>query len=77
MPMLPFLQNKRLVGSIMESVKKPEAPEELEISEELKAAAEDLMNAIHSKKVNEVAKALKAAFLILESEPHEEAGEKE
>ena len=38
----------------------------------LAPAAEDLINAIHSKDVGAVAKALEAAFEIADSQPHEE-----
>ena len=68
---LPFLDKKRIAGSIIGSVKTPkteEPKEKLETSEELHAAAEDLINAIHAKDVKKAAMALKSAFLILESE---------
>ena len=71
---LPFLDKKRIAGSIIGKVQKTtEEPKEesLEISEELKAAAEDLINAIHSKDTNKAATALKSAFMILESEEQE------
>lgn len=70
---LPFLDKKRMAGSISESVSKSEENQELKISEELKVAAEDLISAIHAKDAKKAAMALKAAFLIMESEPHEEA----
>lgn len=74
---LPFLDKKRIAGSIMETVRKPkseepEKKEELEISEELMAIAEDLISAVHAKNAKNVAIAMKAAFLVLENEPHQE-----
>lgn len=38
----------------------------------LVVASEDLTRAIHSKDINAVASALRAAFEILDSEPHDE-----
>lgn len=38
----------------------------------LESAAEDLISAVHAKDVKAVASALKAAFEMCESQPHEE-----
>lgn len=38
----------------------------------LESAAEDLVNAVHSKDIKAVAAALRAAFELCDSEPHEE-----
>jgi hypothetical protein len=45
------------------------------IDADLKVVAEDVLSAIQQKSVVDLAKALKAAFEILEAAPHEEAGE--
>lgn len=73
---LPFLDKKRIAGSITATVRKSEKTEEkqesIEVSDGLIAAAEDLIAAIGAKDAKGAAMALKAAFLIVDSEPHEE-----
>lgn len=71
--MLPFLKVKPQAG-IMSSVRKPDGSSEMESdsNEGLSACAADLIRAIHSKDEESVASALKAAFEILDSQPHEE-----
>jgi hypothetical protein len=50
-------------------------PEEAAGDEGLDAAAEDLISAVKAGDAAGVKSALRAAFDLLESEPHEEAGE--
>lgn len=82
---LPFLDPKKIAMSVVATKLKKrdlevkpevEAPES-EMDPALKEAAEDLMRAINDKSVMDVAKALKAAYMVCESyeEPMEEAGE--
>jgi hypothetical protein len=70
--MLPFLKNKQ-EGSISEA---PDAierkPDQEKEYDSLYAAAEELISAVHVKDVDGVATALRSAFTIMESEPHEE-----
>ena len=80
--MLPFLDKKKMVASIAQRRGKS-----VEVADEVKpggsqgnaleSAAHDIMMSIEGKSPMDLAKALKAAFMILESEPHEEAGEAE
>ena len=68
---LPFLKHKEASISVNpESVKrKPDHEEEYDF---LDSASEDLINAIHSKDSKGVSAALRAAFELMESQPHEE-----
>ncbi len=73
---LPFLQKKQIAGLIV-AHRKPDGGQEESHSEgnensALEACAEDLIRAIHAKDGMHVALALRAAFDVLESEPHEE-----
>lgn len=73
--MLPFLEPKKMASTIMMKMKKnsPEAiAEEGEMAPEIMSAAEDLISAVHSKSVEATAKALQAAFEIMDSMPHVE-----
>ncbi len=78
--MLPFLKPKTVAGAIM-SVRKPDGgmedmagPEDSAPDAGMEACAEDIMRAIASKDAKAFAVALRAAFEMMESEPHEEAG---
>jgi hypothetical protein len=73
---LPFLAKKRQVGVIVES-RKPdgdvkEQSQESEENQGLEACAQDLLSAIERKDARALANAIKAAFEICESYPHEE-----
>lgn len=70
--MLPFLK-KQQDGSISSPVEhvKRESDEESEY-DMLESAAEDLISAVHSKNIKGVCSALRAAFEMLDAEPHEE-----
>lgn len=70
--MLPFLKHSKEASvSVTPDVIKRESDHEEEF-DSVESAAEDLIHAIHSKDVKSVATALRAAFEILDSEPHEE-----
>lgn len=77
--MLPFLKKKANPGVITAHMDalghKSEASqydEEPNKNAPLEACAQDLMRAIHENNVEAAAAAMRAAFEILESEPHEE-----
>lgn len=71
--MIPFLKNKEAgVSAPIESIeRKPD--DGAEEFDSLESAAEDLCIAIGSKDYKAAAAAMRAAFQLLESEPHEEA----
>lgn len=75
--MLPFMKPKQQVGVIVKN-RTPDAPvgddtdNSSSANEGLEAAATDLIRAVHSKDIKQVADALRAAFEICDSEPHEE-----
>jgi hypothetical protein len=71
--MLPFLKERK-IASVLVAKRSPEGEETTmpEVDEGLMAAAEDLIRAVHSKDAHAVASALKAAFEISDSQPHEE-----
>ena len=70
--MLPFLKVKKdsgVAGLIMKN-RSPDAPPEDKDS--IDACAQDLISAVHAKDAKATAEALRSAFRILDSEPHEE-----
>lgn len=67
--MLPFLKKQEAAASIPIETKKREPDSEPEF-DTLESAGQDLIDAIHSKDVKSVAAALRAAFELLDSEPH-------
>lgn len=78
--MLPFLDSKKIVSVIsarrgkspdIEVNSEMEAPGQ-EIDPSLKSAAEDVLRAIDTKSVIDLAKALKSAFDVCDAEPQEE-----
>ena len=71
--MLPFLKQKPVAAGIMTIERKPDAPDEgHEEDHGLMSAARDLASAMEVKDYKGMAAAIKAAFEILDSEPHEE-----
>lgn len=74
--MLPFLKKRQEAGISGIQVKqrapdeKPEAEEDKDAA--IHSAAQDLINAVHSKDPKATADALRSAFEICDSEPHEE-----
>lgn len=69
--MIPFLKNKEAGVSMPADSIKREPDEEPEF-DSLESAAEDLCNAVHSKDYKGAAAALRAAFDLMESQPHQE-----
>ena len=71
--MLPFLKKNQesSMSAPVDSIKR-EPDEGAEEYDSLESAAEDLLKAIESKDSKEIASALRAAFEICDSEPHEE-----
>lgn len=70
--MIPFLKHKNegSVSAPVESIeRKPDDGAEYDV---LESAAEDLCMAIEAKDYKAAAAALRAAFELLESEPHQE-----
>lgn len=69
--MLPFLKNKEGSASApIEAIKRePDEGAEFDV---LEAAAEDIISAVHEKNVKNLAASLRAAFELLDSEPHKE-----
>lgn len=67
-----FKQKRKETGLIIETRKPDEQKEEDAPDAALHAAASDLHAAINSSNIKDIAEALRAAFQILESEPHEE-----
>lgn len=69
---LPFLRHKHeaSVAATPEVVKRESDHEEEYDS--LESAADDLISAVHAKDSKGVASAMRAAFEIMDSEPHEE-----
>ena len=74
--MLPFLKNKqRTQTGIVQQVRSPDTEENQEDSNpdaSIEACAQDLIDAVHAKDVKAASEAIKAAFEILDSQPHEE-----
>jgi hypothetical protein len=79
--LLPFLKpkNQGVAGLVVKMRKPDEKAEGGEISEEsddkdaaIHACAQDLIKAVHSHDVKGAAEAIRSAFEILESMPHEE-----
>jgi len=77
---LPFLTKKTPQVGVIVKQRAPDAKPEKEGKEDdsgIEACAEDLINAIHAKDVKAAAEAIKSAFEILDSEPHEEGSHPE
>lgn len=73
---LPWLKHKHQAAGISVQYRKPDENMaeggEADQDHGLRAAAKDLMAAIHSNDSEKLMHALKAAFEILDSQPHEE-----
>jgi len=75
---LPFLNKRKAAALIMEA-RSPEG-HKTEMHQEqdsdpgaaLRSCSEDLIRAVHTQNAEAVSSAIRAAFEILESEPHEE-----
>jgi hypothetical protein len=74
--MLPFLKVKRPGASLSTVYRKSDTEDESSNNDAgLDAVADDLLKGIHSHDKSAVVAALRAAFTILDSEPHEEGQE--
>lgn len=71
---LPFLDKKTAQTGVIVKQRAPdEKPEESQGDDSgIHACAEDLIHAIHNKDIKAAAEAIKAAFEILDAQPHEE-----
>lgn len=71
--MLPFLKPKPQTGVLVKEIKSSgEVKENHDEDHGLIACAEDFIRAVHTKDAEAAAKAWRAAFELLELEPHEE-----
>jgi hypothetical protein len=72
--LLPFLSKKRQNAGVIVQERAPdEKPEEnQEDNSGIEACAKDLIDAVHAQNIKGAADAIKAAFEILDSQPHEE-----
>ena len=73
--MLPWQRLKKKEASVIVQTRMPDAPKEESDDAALESCAEDLMSALESGDKRAVASAIRSAFQVLESEPHEEPGE--
>ena len=77
---LPFMKKRQVAALIIQNRTpdgvKTEGAEDSQ-DQGLMSCAEDLIRAVHAKDAQAVASAMRAAFEILESEPHEEAEQSE
>jgi len=75
--LLPFLKNKKQIAGLIIEQRKPDIKPEEEQEEDygIETCARDLLSAIESKDVKGIAEAMKSAFEVLESTPHEENDE--
>lgn len=70
--MLPFLKKDRGNAGIATEYRKPDQPEEAKDDDGLESCAADLMRSLNENNTKGIAAALRAAFEILDSQPHEE-----
>lgn len=70
--MLPFMKRDKEGSASMPADSKMRKPDDGEAYDVMHSAAQDLLSAIESKSVKGIAEALRAAFDLADSEPHEE-----
>ncbi len=70
--MLPFLKNNKDASASMPIESMERKPDDGAEYDSMESAAEDLCNAIKAEDYKAAAAALRAAFELMESEPHEE-----
>lgn len=73
--MLPFLKPKQAgIATIVVKNRQPDKPEENQEDKDaaIHACAKDLIDAVHAKDIKAAAEAMRSAFEILDSMPHEE-----
>lgn len=75
--MLPFLKRAQDASASAPVDVERREPDDGAEFDSLESAAEDLISAIHSKDIKAVASALRAAFDLMESEPHTEGPHEE
>lgn len=73
--MLPFLKKSKEAGASgpVETIERE--PDDGSSFDSMDAAAQDLIDAVHSKDVKSVASALRSAFELCEEQPHSEGPE--
>lgn len=71
---LPFLTKKPAQTGVIIKERTPDKKPDDQSPDDsgIEACAEDLIHAVHAKDVKAVAEAIKAAFEILDAQPHEE-----
>jgi hypothetical protein len=69
---IPWLKRKDDIAGSSSTPVQMREPDDGEEYDSMHAAAQDLIEAIHSKDIKGVAEALRAAFELSDSEPHEE-----
>lgn len=77
---LPYLQKKQVAGLIIkkreaDTLSPAENDGETSQDQGLESCAEHLIRAVHAKDPAGVAEAMRSAFEIMESEPHDEGAE--
>lgn len=75
---LPYLKNKdQSIAGIIIKQRTPDKPAEPQTQDDtgIEQCAKDLIKAVQANDVKAAAQAMKAAFIILESQPHEEYAE--
>jgi hypothetical protein len=70
--MLPFLKKTQDASASIPTDKIERKPDHEQEYDEMESAAEDLCNAIHAKDYKMAAEALRAAFEMMDSQPHKE-----
>lgn len=75
MPLLPFLKDKRKETGVIVQERSPDAPSDQPDGSAIEAAAQDILRAISDNDAKHLALAIKAAFDICESYPHEEGSD--
>ncbi len=70
--MLPFMKKDKEASVSAPPDVKMRKPDDGEAYDVMHSAAQDLISAVHSKNVKGVAEALRAAFELADSQPHEE-----
>lgn len=70
--MLPFLDKKKEASVVVPSDRIKREPDQEPDYDSLHSAAEDVMSALEQKDIPALAEALRAAFDICDSMPHEE-----
>lgn len=70
--MLPFLKNNKEAPASSDAAPVMRKPDDGEDFDMLESVVEELISAIHSKDIKSACSALRTAFQLCDSEPHEE-----